>query len=82
MINDWREYEDPANNAEGTWEAGTYKIVETDGEAYQYYRYFNYDDHGANYIGEFKVVASAGWSTPVYEAVCYTHLTLPTIYSV
>jgi len=50
----WREYATPAQG--GNWTPGTYKVinVETD-EEYTYFRYFNYNDRGANRLTEFQV---------------------------
>ncbi|MBE6597893.1 MAG: hypothetical protein E7638_00460 [Ruminococcaceae bacterium] len=69
-INNWRDYATPAEG--GNWVVGDYKFIETTGEAYQYYRYFNRNDNGANRIGEFQVVVSEGWGTPSYEEIDVT----------
>ncbi len=67
VINNWRDYATPAEG--GNWAAGDYKFIEPNGQAYQYYRYFNRNDVGANRIGEFQVVVSDGWMTPDYVEI-------------
>ncbi len=53
----WREYATPAEG--GYWTTGEYKVVPVETtEAYNYFRYFNYNDQGANRLTEFQVIAS------------------------
>ncbi len=56
----WREYTAPS--AGGYWfDEAPYKYIEVDTtEAYQYYRYFNYNGRGANRLTEFQVFTNDG----------------------
>jgi len=74
LFSDWREYATPAEG--GWWAAGTYKEVAVSStEAYQYFRYFNYNDDGANRLTEFQVFGVVPTSNTIdtYEGeIVYT----------
>jgi len=59
----WREYATPEEG--GYWTAGTYKIVKVEcNTAYNYFRYFNYNDMGANRLSEFQLFGDPIESEP------------------
>ncbi len=56
VFDDWKDYDG--------WAVGTYKTITVNCDTdYQYFRYFNYEDRGANRISEFQVFGSAAPNT-------------------
>jgi len=51
----WKYWATPAEG--GTWAEGTYKVCDIPeiNASYHYFRYFNYNDYGANRLSEFQV---------------------------
>jgi len=59
----WKDWASPAEG--GTWTEGTYKVVTVvETEAYHYFRYFNYNDYGANRLSEFQLFGDPIESEP------------------
>ncbi len=75
-LSSWKEYATPGEG--GNWPAeDVYKIIEVStSEAYQYFRYFNYDGSGSNTLAEFQVFGAEGITHPNTEGGDITDATI------